>query len=300
LPARILDSKSLARRIRDQVAAESAELARRAGRPPGLSVVLVGEDPASAVYVRNKEKAAAAAGIRGEVVRLPASTSQAELLSVVDRLNDDPNVDGILVQLPLPRQIDDRVVVERVDPLKDVDGFHPANFGLLAQGTPRFVPCTPLGVREILIDAGVETAGAHAVVVGRSSIVGKPMALLLLQKGPGGDATVSVCHSATRDPAAIARQADILVVAMGRPEAVDASWIKPGAVVIDVGIHRRADGSLCGDIRFDDALKVASIVTPVPGGVGPMTIAMLLRNTLMAARIATGTGPLTTAAEGSR
>lgn len=218
---------------------------------------------------------------------LPAATNQGDLLAIIDRLNGDPAVHGILVQLPLPKQIDEAAVVERVAPLKDVDGFHPFNFGLLAAGSPRFVPCTPLGIRELLIHSRVETRGTHAVVLGRSHIVGKPMALLLLQKGQGGDATVTVCHTGTQDPASIARQADLLIVAVGRPEQVTADWVKPGAVVIDVGIHRRADGRLCGDVHFPGVAEVASRITPVPGGVGPLTIAMLLRNTLMAAHMAT-------------
>jgi len=283
--AEILDGRALAERVRLQVAGEVAALTAQTGVVPGLTVVLVGEDPASQVYVRNKAKASKAAGINGSVLRLPASTSQAELLAQIDGLNADPAVHGILVQLPLPKSIDESIVVERVSPLKDVDGFHPVNFGLLAAGTPRFVPCTPLGVRELLVDSGVETRGAHAVVLGRSRIVGRPMALLLLQKGPGGDATVTVCHTATRDAASIARQADILIVAMGQPEQVTADWIKPGAVVIDVGMHKREDGRLCGDVDFASAARVASRITPVPGGVGPMTIAMLLRNTLQAARM---------------
>ena len=250
--------------------------------------MLVGDDPASRVYVRNKHKASEEAGIGGEVLRLPAETSQSELLATLDRLNADPEVHGILVQLPLPRQIDERAVIERVDPRKDVDGFHPANAGLLAIGTPRFVPCTPLGIREMLLDEGVETKGARAVVLGRSQIVGKSMALLLMQKGRGGDATVTVCHTATRDTPSIAREADILIAAMGRPEAVRVDWIKPGAVVIDVGIHRRDDGSLCGDVHQAEAREVASLLSPVPGGVGPMTVAMLLRNTLDAFRLSLG------------
>ena len=199
-------------------------------------------------------------------------------------MNADPTVHGILVQLPLPRQIDDRRVLDRIDPGKDVDGFHPINAGLLAIGASRFVPCTPLGIRELLIDAEIETRGARAVVLGRSLTVGKPMALLLLQKGAGGDATVTVCHTATRDAASLAREADILIAAVGQPEQVRADWIKPGAVVIDVGIHKRADDSLCGDVLYAEASRVASWITPVPGGVGPMTVAMLLRNTLRAAR----------------
>jgi methylenetetrahydrofolate dehydrogenase (NADP+) / methenyltetrahydrofolate cyclohydrolase len=286
VPAEILDGRALAEQIRRQVAADVEALTAHTGVVPGLTVVLVGDDPASQVYVRNKETACKAAGMRGTVLRLPTVTTQHDLLARIDRLNADPAVHGILVQLPLPKHMDAAAVVERVSPIKDVDGFHPYNFGLLAAGSPRFVPCTPLGIRELLIHAAVETRGAHAVVLGRSQIVGKPMAFLLLQKGQGGDATVTVCHTATRDAASVARQADLLIVAMGQPEQVTADWVKPGAVVIDVGIHKRDDGRLCGDVHFPSALQVASRITPVPGGVGPLTIAMLLRNTLMAARLA--------------
>jgi methylenetetrahydrofolate dehydrogenase (NADP+)/methenyltetrahydrofolate cyclohydrolase len=286
--AAILDGKALAKQVRIGVAAEVAELRRQTGATPGLTVVLVGDDPASQVYVRNKQKACAEAGINGTALRLAASTTQPDLEAAIDQLNADPSVQGILVQLPLPRQIDEHAILERVSPFKDVDGFHPVNVGLLAQGTPRFVPCTPLGIQQMLLHHGIETRGAGAVVLGRSNIVGKPMAMLLMQKGPGGDATVTVCHTATRDARALARQADLLVVAMGRPEQVDADWIKPGAVVIDVGIHKTADGRLCGDVHFESAARVAGMITPVPGGVGPMTIAMLLRNTLQAARMAQG------------
>jgi methylenetetrahydrofolate dehydrogenase (NADP+)/methenyltetrahydrofolate cyclohydrolase len=285
VPAELIDGKALAQRIRREVAADVAELTRRTGVRPGLAVILVGDDPASQVYVGSKQKASAAAGMNGTVWRLPATTPQAELLATIDRLNADPAVHGILIQLPLPRHIVERAVLERVEPRKDVDGFHPVNFGLLAQGAPRFVPCTPLGIRALLLDARVETRGIHAVVLGRSQLVGKPMALLLLQKGPGGDATVTVCHTATPDPAAVARQADLLVVAMGRAEQVTAEWVKPGAVVIDVGIHKRDDGRICGDVDFPSVSQVASRITPVPGGVGPMTVAMLLRNTLQAAQV---------------
>jgi methylenetetrahydrofolate dehydrogenase (NADP+)/methenyltetrahydrofolate cyclohydrolase len=276
----LIDGKALAEKVRRGVAEEVSRLKAEHGQSPGLVVVLVGDAPASRVYVRNKRKASDEAGFGGDVLRLPAETTQNELLATLDRLNVAPDVHGILVQLPLPKQIDERAVIERIDPAKDVDGFHPFNAGLLAIGTPRFVPCTPLGIREMLLSEGVETKGARAVVLGRSQIVGKSMALLLMQKGRGGDATVTVCHTATRDTPAIAREADILIAAMGRPEAVGGEWIKPGAVVIDVGIHRREDGSLCGDVKQDEAREVASLLTPVPGGVGPMTVAMLLRNTL--------------------
>jgi len=288
LAAVILDGKALAERVRQRLTGEVAEFRAATGVVPGLSVVLVGEDPASKVYVRNKQKAASAAGMRDDLIRLPAETSQDDLLATIDRLNADPAVHGILVQLPLPRHINSRLVIERIDPLKDVDGFHPMNFGLLAQGSPQFVPCTPLGIVELLKDAEVETRGARVVVLGRSQVVGKPVALLLLQKGKGADATVTICHTGTKDPAAIAREADVLIAAMGQPELVTADWIKPGAVVIDVGIHRKDDGKLCGDVDFASASQVASRITPVPGGVGPMTVAMLLNNTLLAARLAAG------------
>ncbi len=286
MSARILDGKALSETIRRELADEVALYKARTGITPGLTAVLVGDDPASDVYVRNKKIATQEAGMRGEVIRLPADAPESELLDTVDRLNADPQVHGILVQLPLPRHIDDQKVIERVDPLKDVDGFHPENAGLLAIGRPRFVPCTPLGVQTMLRSAEFETKGLRAVVLGRSNIVGKPMALLLLQKGPGGDATVTVAHTGTKDVREVAREADLLIAAMGRPEAVLGGWIKPGAIVIDVGIHRKVNGKLCGDVKFDEAREVASWITPVPGGVGKMTIAMLLRNTLSAAQLA--------------
>ena len=286
MAARVLDGKALALRVREQVQAEVERLRQASGRVPGLAVVLVGDDPASRVYVRNKEKAREAAGMRGQLIRLAADVAESTVLETVDRLNADPEVHGILVQLPLPSQVADARVIERIDPKKDVDGFHPENAGLLAIGRPRFVPCTPLGVRELLIDSGVETRGKHAVILGRSQIVGKSMALLLLQKGLGGDATVTVCHAATPDVAEFTRQADIIVAAVGRTEHLRGDAIKPGAVVIDVGINRRDDGSLCGDVHFRSASKVAGAITPVPGGVGPMTVAMLLRNTLDAFKAA--------------
>lgn len=286
MPSVILDGKALAERVRGELAGAVAEFRESTGVTPGLSVVLVGEDPASRVYVRNKENAVKAAGMNGDVVRLPTDSTQQQVLDTVDRLNADPGVHGILVQLPLPKGVDSVEVLDRIDPLKDVDGFHTENVGLLAQGRPRFVPCTPLGIIELLKDAGVETKGKHAVVLGRSQVVGKPVALLLLQKAKGADATVTVCHTGTPDPARFAREADILIAAMGVPEAVKSDWIKPGAVVIDVGIHRKADGKLCGDVDFASVAPVAGKITPVPGGVGPMTVAMLLKNTLHAARLA--------------
>jgi methylenetetrahydrofolate dehydrogenase (NADP+)/methenyltetrahydrofolate cyclohydrolase len=280
----LLDGKALAKTVRGGVARQAAELATRLGRRPGLAVVLVGENPASQVYVKNKHAACENAGLRSDVLRLPADVDEGRLLATIDTLNVDPSVDGILVQLPLPPQIHEQRIIERVDPSKDVDGFHPWNVGALTIGRPRFVPCTPLGVQRLLTSAGIPTRGAHAVVLGRSNIVGKPMSLLLLQKGPGGDATVTVCHTGTRDPASFARTADILIVAMGQPELVGRDWIKPGAAVIDVGMHRRSDGSLCGDVKAPEVAEVAGWLTPVPGGVGPMTVAMLLANTLQAAQ----------------
>ena len=279
VPAQILDGKALAETIRAEVAAHVARHRASTGRVPGLAVVLVGDDPASRVYVRNKEKACEAAGMRGQLIRLPAAVSQADLLATVDRLNADPETHGILVQLPLPRRIDDTQVIERIDPRKDVDGFHPENAGLLAIGRPRFVPCTPLGIRELLLTSGIETRGSEVVILGRSQIVGKSLGLLFLQKGAGGDATVTICHTASRDIALHTRRADILIAAVGRPEWVTADMIKPGAVVIDVGINRDAAGKLCGDVAFAGAREVAGAITPVPGGVGPMTVASLLRNT---------------------
>jgi methylenetetrahydrofolate dehydrogenase (NADP+)/methenyltetrahydrofolate cyclohydrolase len=284
--ARILDGSELAARIRAEIAGEVAAFTAATGVRPGLSAVLVGEHPASRIYVQNKRKACRAAGLGDSLIELPAATTQAELLAAVDRLNADPAVHGILVQLPLPPGIDEQAVLDRLDPLKDVDGFHAENVGRLASGRPRFVPCTPLGIREMLVRSGIETRGRHAVVIGRSNIVGKPMALLLLRKGPGGDATVTVAHTATHDLPSVTRHADILIVAAGRAEFVQADWVKPGVVVIDVGIHRRPDGSLHGDVAPDVA-EVAGWLSPVPGGVGPMTVTMLLHNTLLAARLQT-------------
>ena len=276
--------------MRAELAPEIAALKQR-GTTPGLAVVLVGENPASQVYVRMKGKACEEAGMHSETHRLPATTSEADLLALVDRLNADPAIHGILVQLPLPRQIVTQRVLQRVDPRKDVDGFHPENVGKVFTGEPTgFRPATPYGVQQLLLRSGVATSGAHAVIVGRSTIVGRPMAALLLQDGPGGNATVTVCHSRTRDIAAVTRTADILIVAIGKPEFVTGDMIKPGAVVIDVGVNRVEDPAskqgyrLVGDVNFAEAQSVASALTPVPGGVGPMTITMLLYNTVQAAR----------------
>ena len=288
--ATLMDGTALAKIIRSEVATDAAELRDR-GVTPGLTVVLVGDDPASAVYVGAKEKASRDAGMTGETIRLPADTSQAQLLALVEQLNADSSVHGILVQMPLPKQIDPDTVILHIDPKKDVDGFHPVNVGKLLIGqTDGFAPCTPAGVQRMLAHYGVETRGADCVIVGRSTIVGKPMAALMVQSGAGADATVTVCHSRTRDLAAHTRRADILIVAAGRPRMITADMVKPGAVVVDVGMNRIADAStksgtkLVGDVDFDGVRRVASLLSPVPGGVGPMTIAMLLRNTARAAR----------------
>jgi len=290
LPARLIDGAAVGRALRAELQAEIRALAAR-GITPGLAAVLVGDNPASATYVRMKGKACEEAGLYHETLRLPADVPEAELLAVVDRLNADPKIHGILVQLPLPRHIDTPRVLRRIAPAKDVDGFHPENVGKVCIGDPTgFRPATPYGVQQLLLRSGVDTTGKHAVIVGRSNIVGRPMAQLLLQDGPGGNATVTVCHSRTRDIKAVTRLADILIVAMGRPEFVTGDMIKPGAVVIDVGTNRVDDPStktgyrLVGDVKFAEACQVAGAITPVPGGVGPMTITMLLVNTVQAAR----------------
>jgi len=283
MSARRIDGKAAAAAIREAVAGHVSAFAQRLGRPPGLATVLVGEDPASAVYVRMKNRATAEAGMAGFAHNLPAATSEADLLQLVTDLNADERVDGILVQLPLPAQIDATRVIETIEPGKDIDGFHPMNAGRLATGLPSLVPCTPFGCLHLLKAELGTLAGLDAVVIGRSNIVGKPMAQLLI----GESATVTVAHSKTRDLPAVVRRADILVAAVGRAEMVRGDWIKPGATVIDVGINRlpTADGKgrLVGDVAYDEAAEVAAAITPVPGGVGPMTIAMLMRNTLVAA-----------------
>lgn len=275
MTAELIDGKAVAASLRAEVAARVASL----GFAPVLAVVLVGDDPASAVYVRTKDKAAAQAGLHARTIRLGAATSQAELLAVVATLNADPDVDGILVQMPLPKGLDSAAVIEAIDPAKDVDGFHPINMGRLSVGRPGLVPCTPAGVMRLLAASGVTVAGARALVLGRSEIVGRPMASLLL----AADATVTIAHSKTRDLPEECRRADILVAAVGRAEMVRGDWIRPGATVIDVGINRLADGRLVGDVDFHEAVQVAGRITPVPGGVGPMTIACLLDNTVRAA-----------------
>ena len=278
MTANIIDGKGFAQGLRERIATQVAAFRDAAGRAPGLAVVLVGEDPASAVYVRNKHKATVGAGMESFEHKLPADTPQADLLALVDQLNADPAVDGILVQLPLPDHIDERVVTTRIDPDKDVDGFHPVNAGRLATGLYGFVPCTPLGCLMLLKDQLGDLAGLDAVVIGRSNIVGKPMAQLLIKES----CTVTVAHSKTRDLSSVVKRADIVIAAVGRPEMVKGDWIKPGATVIDVGINR-TDQGLVGDVDFAGALSVAGAITPVPGGVGPMTIAVLLRNTLVSA-----------------
>ncbi|TFL11208.1 bifunctional methylenetetrahydrofolate dehydrogenase/methenyltetrahydrofolate cyclohydrolase FolD [Pusillimonas caeni] len=278
MTARIIDGKALSDTIKADVA-RRVEALRGRGIVPGLAVVLVGDDPASQVYVRNKAAACEKAGLHSQVVRLDAGITQERLLDVVQQLNDDPAVHGILVQLPLPSHLDSAQVIEAIAADKDVDGFHISNAGLLMTGRPLFQPCTPYGIMKMLESEGVDLWGAEAVVVGASNIVGKPMAMLMLAKG----ATVTLCNSKTRDLGAQTRRADVLVVATGRPDMITGDMIKPGAVVIDVGINRKADGKLTGDVEFASASKVAGAITPVPGGVGPMTIAMLLVNTVEAA-----------------
>jgi methylenetetrahydrofolate dehydrogenase (NADP+)/methenyltetrahydrofolate cyclohydrolase len=276
--AEIIDGKQIALDIRAEVKDETTKLIDK-GVTPGLATVLVGDDPASAVYVRSKRKACADAGIKAWDHDLAASTPQRELLDLLSDLNGDDAVHGILVQLPLPEHIDEQAVLEAVSPEKDADGFHPTNLGRLLSGRRLVAPATPAGIQELLLRANIETSGAEVVVVGRSNIVGKPLAALLMQKGPGANATVTVCHTGTRDLAGHTRKADILVAAIGRAHAITGPMVKPGATVIDVGINRTDDG-LVGDVDFEAAAEVAGAITPVPGGVGPMTIAMLLRNTV--------------------
>jgi methylenetetrahydrofolate dehydrogenase (NADP+) / methenyltetrahydrofolate cyclohydrolase len=290
LPARVIDGAAIGGAMRAELQGEIRTLAAR-GIRPGLAAVLVGDNPASATYVRMKGKACEAAGLHHETIRLPPETTEADLLARIDRLNADPAIHGILVQLPLPKQIDAQRVLRRVAPAKDVDGFHPENVGKVSIGDPTgFRPATPYGVQQLLQKSGVTITGSHAVILGRSNIVGRPMAALLLQDGPGGNATVTVCHSRTRDLKSVTRLGDILIVAMGKAEFVTGDMIKPGAVVIDVGTNRVDDPTakqgyrLVGDVKFAEAQEVAGAITPVPGGVGPMTITMLLYNTVQAAR----------------
>jgi methylenetetrahydrofolate dehydrogenase (NADP+)/methenyltetrahydrofolate cyclohydrolase len=294
MSATILDGKQLAADMRADIAQQVAKLKAEKGVTPGLGVILIGTDPASTSYVTAKEKACEEAGMHSQDVRAAAATTQEEALALVRGMNADPRIHGILVQLPLPKHIDEGAVINAIAPEKDVDGFTPVNAGRMVIGGTCFLPCTPHGIIQMLLKAGVPTSGKHAVVVGRSNIVGKPVAHLLMRKAEGGNATVTVCHTGTRDLAAFTRQADILVVAAGRPNTVTGDMVKPGAAVIDVGVNRIPDASkksgfrLAGDVDFESAKETAALITPVPGGVGPMTITMLLFNTLEAARRAAG------------
>ena len=290
MSAKIIDGNAIGKQVREELRAEVADMRSR-GIVPGLTVVLVGDDPASQVYVRMKGKAADELGMKSGTIRLPADTTEADLLALIDRLNADRAVHGILIQLPLPKHMNSQKVLLRMNPDKDVDGFHPVSVGRLVIGDRTgFRPCTPAGVQELIVRSGVDPRGQHLVVVGRSLIVGRPVANIFLQDAPGANATVTICHTKTRDLTAITRQGDILVVAAGRPEVVRGDQIKPGAVVIDVGVNRVEDTTkekgyrLVGDVKFSEAVEVASLITPVPGGVGPMTIALLMRNTVQAAR----------------
>ena len=290
MSARIIDGTAIGKALREELRTEVAEMRSR-GLVPGLTVVLVGEDAASQVYVRMKGRAADELGMVSQTIRLPADTPEPELLSLVDRLNSDRAVHGILIQLPLPMHMSTQRVLLRMSPEKDVDGFHPVNVGKLVIGDRTgFRPCTPAGVQELIVRSGVDPRGQHMVIVGRSLIVGRPVANIFLQDAPGANATVTVCHTKTKDLTSLTRQADILVVAAGRPEVVTGDMIRPGAVVVDVGVNRVEDATvekgyrLVGDVRFREAVEVASQITPVPGGVGPMTIALLMKNTVQAAR----------------
>jgi len=276
----LIDGKALAQGIRERIAKDVVELHAKTGIRPGLAAILVGDDPASKLYVKNKQKACDAAGIYVDEHKLPASTTQAELLALIEKVNADPKVHGILVQLPLPKQIDSKVILDAVSPLKDADGFHPYNMGRLVEGTAMFTPCTPKGIMKMIESTGVAIEGKRAVVVGRSNIVGKPTALLLMHR----NATVTVCHSKTRDLPAVCREAEILVVAIGKARFLTGDMVRAGAVVVDVGVNRLADGTFVGDVDFGPVSERASWISPVPGGVGPMTIAMLLENTLEAAK----------------
>lgn len=280
MSATLIDGRVVSAAVREHIKKETEALVASTGITPGLAVILVGEDPASQVYVRNKHRACAEVGFLSRVYTLPADTAESELLSLIAELNVDPAIHGILVQLPLPKHISEEAVILAIDPRKDVDAFHPQNVGGVMTGSYDFVPCTPAGVMELLSYYGIDPAGKHCVIVGRSNIVGKPQALLMLEK----NATVSICHSRTPDLAAFTRSADILVVAVGRERLVTADMVKEGAIVVDVGMNRTAEGKLCGDVDFDGVSAVASYITPVPGGVGPMTITMLMKNTLTAAK----------------
>jgi methylenetetrahydrofolate dehydrogenase (NADP+)/methenyltetrahydrofolate cyclohydrolase len=285
MPASLIDGKKTAQAIRAETAAAAAAFYQRNGIRPGLAAVLVGDNPASRIYVRNKRKACEEAGLESWLHELSGETTQEELLTLVSRLNSDPLVNGILVQLPLPPQIDETAVIKAVSPMKDVDGFGPESLGLLAAGHPRFLPCTPHGIQQLLLRNQIAVEGRHVVIIGRSNIVGKPLALVLMQKSAGANATVTVCHSRSRDIPALTRQADVVVAAIGQANFLRADMIKPGVIVVDVGTNRLPDGKIVGDVDFPAVSQVAFAITPVPGGVGPMTIAMLLHNTLLAAQL---------------
>ncbi len=293
MPAKIIDGTAISEQIRQEIARDIGALKAK-GVTPGLAVILVGENPASQSYVRSKNKVAHEIGMHSEQHNLPATTSEAELLALIERLNRDPRIHGILVQLPVPDAIDERTVIAAISPEKDVDGFHPVSLGRIMTGEPGFRPCTPLGIQKLLEYSGTQVEGSHVVVVGRSNIVGKPIANMLMQKEKNADATVTVCHSRTRDLPSITRQADILIAAIGRPEFVTADMVREGAVVIDVGINRVEDATkkkgyrMVGDVKFDEVSAKASAITPVPGGVGPMTVTMLLYNTVESAKHAAG------------
>jgi methylenetetrahydrofolate dehydrogenase (NADP+)/methenyltetrahydrofolate cyclohydrolase len=284
MSATLLDGKKLALTLQEETQKETAALFERRGVRPGLAAVLVGDNPASQIYVRNKRRACEKAGLNSWLHALPAETIESELLALIASLNADPQVHGILVQLPLPPQIDESNVIKAVAPIKDVDGFGPENLGLLTSGKPRYLPCTPAGIQQLLIRNQVAIEGAHVVVVGRSNIVGKPLALILMQKSTHANATVTVCHSRSRDLPELTRQADILVAAIGQSRFISADMVRQGAVVVDVGMNRLPDGKLTGDVDFDAVAQKAAAITPVPGGVGPLTIAMLLQNTVRAAQ----------------
>lgn len=283
MAAEIISGKAIADQMIEEMSKEVKELKEKHGITPGLAVVLVGEDPASQVYVKNKGIACKKVGIDSFEHKLPKETTEEELLKLIDKLNADPKVNGILCQLPVPKHINDKKVLNRIDPDKDVDGFHPVNVGRLMVGEPMFLPCTPAGVQELLIRSGTKTDGANVVVVGRSNIVGKPVAMILVQKAKGANATVTIVHTGTKNIEEHCRRADILIVAAGVPKYVKGDWVKPGATVIDVGVNR-LEGGLCGDVDFETAKEVAGKITPVPGGVGPMTISMLMKNTIRAAK----------------
>lgn len=287
MSAMLIRGSEISKQIKEELKQEVAELKERYNLVPGLATVLVGDDPASKVYVGAKEKACKELGIYSERIDLPADTKEEDLLAVIERLNKDPKIHGILVQLPLPAHINESKVLYAIDPRKDVDGFHPVNVGKLLLGEPTFLPCTPRGIQELLVRSGIETDGAEVVVVGRSNIVGKPIANMLLQKKKGANATVTICHTATKDLASHTRRADILIVAVGRPKTITADMVKEGVVVIDVGVNRLETG-IVGDVDFDTVKEKAKAITPVPGGVGPMTVAMLMYNTVYASKMQAG------------